>query len=263
MTVVECCFLSCESCVWSFLCRLSLPLSSPIHPPPHRTSHARELRPASLDQSSFGRASIYLVRVIITTYFERVLTGMAGVQVAMSRPSLAGVPAVPGAPGLSGGTSRVQGAQGSARSRARATLFRTLDAETLSGLSPALMRAQHQAAFDAFVGSNGGRQEIVVTPRDPPPTNPSVHPQFRSKAVCNLFCKHCSSTLCKRGMKAILLGNTKVELYSTDIPPSGVQLVWNDYTTQNCHCRIRDAACLGCGNIVGYHVTQVYLLLCS
>ncbi|KAJ3045288.1 Protein fam72a [Rhizophlyctis rosea] len=57
-------------------------------------------------------------------------------------------------------------------------------------------------------------------------------------------------------MKAILLGNTKVELYSTDTPPVGVQLVWQDYVTQNCLCRIRDAACLGCGNVVGYHVTQ-------
>lgn len=26
--------------------------------------------------------------------------------------------------------------------------------------------------------------------------------------------------------------------------------------TENCHCRIRDVACLGCGNVVGYHVTQ-------
>ncbi|KAJ3413702.1 Protein fam72a [Chytridiales sp. JEL 0842] len=85
---------------------------------------------------------------------------------------------------------------------------------------------------------------------------PSIHPQFRSKAVCNLNCKHCGETMCQRGMKAILLGNTKVELYSTDTPPAGVQLVYKDYTTANCRCRIRDAACLGCGNIVGYHVTM-------
>ncbi|KAI8922127.1 FAM72 protein-domain-containing protein [Powellomyces hirtus] len=86
--------------------------------------------------------------------------------------------------------------------------------------------------------------------------NPSVHPQFRSKAVCKLFCRHCTNVMCRRGMKAILLGNTKVELYSTDTPPTGVQLVYSDYLTQNCSCRIRDAACLGCGNVVGYHVTQ-------
>lgn len=63
-------------------------------------------------------------------------------------------------------------------------------------------------------------------------------------------------------MRAILLGNINVELFSTDIPPSGVALVYNDYLTKNCayefiscSCRIRDAACLGCGNVVGYHVT--------
>jgi hypothetical protein len=86
--------------------------------------------------------------------------------------------------------------------------------------------------------------------------NPSVHPQFRAKSVCMLYCTHCTTSLCKRGMKAILLGNTRVELFSTDVPPMGVQLVYVDYTTDNCMCRIRDAACLGCGNVVGYHVMQ-------
>ncbi|KAI9202676.1 FAM72 protein-domain-containing protein [Polychytrium aggregatum] len=86
--------------------------------------------------------------------------------------------------------------------------------------------------------------------------NPAIHPQFREKAVCKLYCNHCATLMCKRGMKAILLGNTKVELFSTDTPPRGVQLIHLDYTTRNCLCRIRDAACLGCGNVVGYHVTQ-------
>ncbi|KAI9330575.1 FAM72 protein-domain-containing protein, partial [Zopfochytrium polystomum] len=84
----------------------------------------------------------------------------------------------------------------------------------------------------------------------------SIHPQFRSKAVCQIHCLHCSAVMCRRGMKAILLGNVKVELFSTDAPPTGVQLVFDDYTTRNCLCRIRDAACLACGNVVGYHVTQ-------
>ncbi|KAJ1568532.1 hypothetical protein HK405_000841 [Cladochytrium tenue] len=47
---------------------------------------------------------------------------------------------------------------------------------------------------------------------------PSVHPLFRSKAVCELSCLHCDS----------------VELFSTDAPPVGVQLVFGDYTTRNC-----------------------------
>jgi hypothetical protein len=58
-------------------------------------------------------------------------------------------------------------------------------------------------------------------------------------------------------MKAILLADTKVELYSTDSPPCGdVAFVNADYATDNCRCRIHDVACLGCGNVVGYHVTQ-------
>ncbi|RKO87193.1 protein FAM72, partial [Blyttiomyces helicus] len=85
---------------------------------------------------------------------------------------------------------------------------------------------------------------------------PSLHPQFRSKTVCTLRCRHCVSVVCGRGMKAILLGDTTVELYSTDSPPCSVQLVEKDYTTRSCKCRIRDVACLLCGNVIGYHVTQ-------
>merc|ERR1719354_684468 len=87
-------------------------------------------------------------------------------------------------------------------------------------------------------------------------SNPSIHPQFRSKAVCSLSCNHCATDICRRGMKAILLGDTRMELYSTDIPPYMVELVGRDYLTTNCRCRIRDVACLGCGNVIGYHVTQ-------
>jgi hypothetical protein len=70
-------------------------------------------------------------------------------------------------------------------------------------------------------------------------------PQFRSKVVCVLDCKHCDMEVCRRGMKAILLADMNVELFSTDAPPYGVQLVNEDYRTRNCFCRIRDVACLG------------------
>ncbi|KAI8918764.1 FAM72 protein-domain-containing protein, partial [Entophlyctis helioformis] len=83
-----------------------------------------------------------------------------------------------------------------------------------------------------------------------------IRSQFRSKTVCEISCRHCNVIVCKRGMKAILLADTNVELFSTDSPPFGVQLVLEDYVTRNCQCRIRDVACLGCGNVVGYHVTQ-------
>lgn len=85
----------------------------------------------------------------------------------------------------------------------------------------------------------------------------ALHPSFRSKAVCQLGCCFCEMDICGRGMRAILLADTSVELYSTDNVSKGrVQLVGEDYLTENCQCRIRDVACLGCGNVVGYHVTQ-------
>ena len=87
-------------------------------------------------------------------------------------------------------------------------------------------------------------------------SNQYTRPQFRSKIVCVIDCKHCQKTVCRRGMKAILLADMNVELFSTDAPPFNVQLVFEDYRTRNCACRIRDVACLGCGNVIGYHVTQ-------
>lgn len=74
---------------------------------------------------------------------------------------------------------------------------------------------------------------------------PTEYTQFRSKAVCSVSCQHCNVNLCSRGMKAILLGDRKIELLSTDLPPSSVQLLEGDYMTRNCCCRIRDVACVG------------------
>ncbi|KAG0042727.1 Protein fam72a [Gryganskiella cystojenkinii] len=82
----------------------------------------------------------------------------------------------------------------------------------------------------------------------------SSHTQ--SKVVCRMDCRHCLAVVCLRGMKAMLLADTKVELYSTDHPPGSVQLIDKDYTTSNCKCKIRDVACKVCGNVIGYHITQ-------
>ena len=61
-----------------------------------------------------------------------------------------------------------------------------------------------------------------------------VHPHFQRKQVYELFCKHCSTLLCWRGMKANLLGDTKVELYSTDVPSKNVQPVYQAYVAKSC-----------------------------
>jgi hypothetical protein len=86
-----------------------------------------------------------------------------------------------------------------------------------------------------------------ILSRGEPRVEPSrqVRPQFRSKIVCLINCKHCKTLVCRRGMKAILLADMNVELFSTDSPPQNVQLVFDDYRTRNCGCRIRDVACLG------------------
>ncbi|CAI2170491.1 7934_t:CDS:2 [Funneliformis geosporum] len=61
----------------------------------------------------------------------------------------------------------------------------------------------------------------------------SMHHHFRSKTVCKLNCAHCNNSVCVRGMKAMLLADTRIELYSTDVPPLSVQLV-GYHITQPC-----------------------------
>lgn len=43
---------------------------------------------------------------------------------------------------------------------------------------------------------------------------------FKNKCVTQVNCIFCESLLCTRGMKAVLLADTEVELFSTDIPPN-------------------------------------------
>ncbi|KAI8338036.1 FAM72 protein-domain-containing protein [Chlamydoabsidia padenii] len=76
------------------------------------------------------------------------------------------------------------------------------------------------------------------------------------KLVYKLLCRHCQHMVCARGMKAILLADVKIELYSTDTPSSLIHLMDKDYSTRTCQCRIRDVVCIECGNIIGYHVVS-------
>eukprot|EP00729_Bicosta_minor_P014163 gene14163-2510_t len=77
---------------------------------------------------------------------------------------------------------------------------------------------------------------------------------FGEKAVNELSCKYCCSDLSRRGMRALLLADHAVELFSTDGEPRGCALVGNSFSTDQCNCCISDVCCLGCGNSVGYHV---------
>ena len=84
------------------------------------------------------------------------------------------------------------------------------------------------------------------------------NPALRNKIVYKLECAFCTLPVSHRTMKAILLADTKVELFSTDIPPlsQNTRLLEQDRQTQGCACRIRDTACGRCGAMLGYHVSQ-------
>ncbi|XP_028301724.1 protein FAM72B isoform X2 [Gouania willdenowi] len=70
---------------------------------------------------------------------------------------------------------------------------------------------------------------------------------FKNKCVTQVNCVFCDSLLCTRGMKAVLLADTEVELFSTDIPPNRtVDFVASCYSTESCKCKLRDIACLKC-----------------
>eukprot|EP00730_Choanoeca_flexa_P011264 TRINITY_DN24226_c0_g1_i1.p1 TRINITY_DN24226_c0_g1~~TRINITY_DN24226_c0_g1_i1.p1 ORF type:complete len:205 (+),score=26.05 TRINITY_DN24226_c0_g1_i1:1-615(+) len=79
---------------------------------------------------------------------------------------------------------------------------------------------------------------------------------FARKPVHTLSCRYCTSSLCSRAMKALLLADEKTMLFSTDACPDAVLLVEDEYLTESCACGIQDMACRCCGNIVGYHVVR-------
>lgn len=68
---------------------------------------------------------------------------------------------------------------------------------------------------------------------------------LRNKIVYKLNCTYCKASVCERAMRAILLADTKVELYSTDIPPKAVVTMNEDRMTGGCNCKIRDTVCMG------------------
>ncbi|KAF9980985.1 Protein fam72a [Mortierella antarctica] len=105
-------------------------------------------------------------------------------------------------------------------------------------------------------GGNSDRYNSSYSGHHMSSTGPGASGGTHSKTVCRMDCRYCSAVVCLRGMKAMLLADTTVELYSTDHPPGSVQLIDKDYTTSNCKCKIRDVACRVCGNVIGYHITQ-------
>ncbi|XP_027273476.1 protein FAM72A isoform X3 [Cricetulus griseus] len=68
---------------------------------------------------------------------------------------------------------------------------------------------------------------------------------FKDRCVSILCCKFCKQVLSCRGMKAVLLADTDIDLYSTDIPPTDtVDFIGRCYFTGICKCKLKDIACL-------------------
>ncbi|XP_073443432.1 protein FAM72A isoform X2 [Dendrobates tinctorius] len=78
---------------------------------------------------------------------------------------------------------------------------------------------------------------------------------FKEKQVCILHCRFCRQVLSTRGMKAELLAGSDQEMFSTDIPPTDcIDFVGCCYYFEACRCKLKNIACLTCGNEVGYLV---------
>lgn len=75
------------------------------------------------------------------------------------------------------------------------------------------------------------------------PINRQQNDLIRQKIVYKLNCTYCGYILSHRAMKAILLADTKIELFSTDLPPQALKLLDEDKSTSGCRCKIRDTVC--------------------
>lgn len=92
-------------------------------------------------------------------------------------------------------------------------------------------------------GASNIQNNIGVNPAAT--SRPNNSNALRNKIVYKLNCAYCKNSVCERAMRAILLADTKIELYSTDIPPKSVVTMNEDRMTGGCNCKIRDTVCTG------------------
>ncbi|RKP02798.1 hypothetical protein CXG81DRAFT_10343 [Caulochytrium protostelioides] len=71
-----------------------------------------------------------------------------------------------------------------------------------------------------------------------------------------ISCRGCRTRVSQRGIRAVLLADNQVHLFSTDLPPEGCMLMDGIYQTDNCACLIKDTGCRTCGNVLGYHISR-------
>lgn len=79
--------------------------------------------------------------------------------------------------------------------------------------------ASNSSTLNSFETSSSSNISSDYAFREWQPQRRQITGQNRSKTVYRIFCGFCSSIVCNRGMRAILLADLKVELFSTDSPP--------------------------------------------
>lgn len=75
------------------------------------------------------------------------------------------------------------------------------------------------SAFETPFANSSNAAELAGREWQPQRRIQATQGSHRSKTVYKIFCGFCSSAVCNRGMRAILLADLKVELFSTDSPP--------------------------------------------
>ena len=74
-----------------------------------------------------------------------------------------------------------------------------------------------------------------------------------SETVRIIRCRRCNALLTQRGMCVVLLADSSMTLFSTDLPqPNAVEEQGPEKKAPHCACSIRDTHCKGCGAEVGY-----------
>ncbi|KJE93801.1 FAM72A protein [Capsaspora owczarzaki ATCC 30864] len=141
------------------------------------------------------------------------------------------------------------------RRNARASLFdldrqpSSPDAMALSQPTPRRWLQLERATRTRRTSTNNATN---VSSAETTSSSPTI---FSSELVVQLDCLYCSANITNRGMGGKLRAEPcNQELYSTDAEPSSVALIGNARHAPTCRCLVRDAACLTCGNAVGYHV---------
>lgn len=66
----------------------------------------------------------------------------------------------------------------------------------------------------------------------------SMHPQFRSKEVFFLDCRHCESNVCRRAMESVLVADSQTKLFSTDCPEKRFDLCYRPKDSYHGYCVI-------------------------